>query len=131
MNISYDRDTDYMEIFFEKTPNYGDLLNDDVMVFKSEKSDKVIGYAFEKASRTVFESDFLHITGKLAAMLRMIRAKKGITQDEAAKSIGDITLRHYQRLEAGEDTSLDTLERISLAFPTEDFTKVLKGKRTA
>lgn len=131
MNISYDKDTDYMEIFFKKEANYGDNLNDEIMVFKSEATDEVVGYAFEHASRSVFEVDFLHLTSKLAAYLRMIRASEDLTQDEVAMIIGAITLRHYQRLEAGEDTTLEMLEKISLAFPKYDFSKILKGKRSA
>ncbi len=129
MNITYDKDIDYMEIFFSKEENYGDELNDTCMVFKSEKTDVIIGYAFENASQSVFEAEFLHLTTKLAAMLKMVRALENLTQEEAAKRIGDITLRHYQRLEAGEDTTLETLERITLAFPGQDFSKMFK--RTA
>ena len=96
MNISYEKDLDYMEILFAREANYGDLLSDKVMVFKSEKTDKIIGYAFENASQTIFEVDFLHIPTKLAAQLRMLRSTLGITQVDAAKRIGDITLRHYR-----------------------------------
>src|SRR5438445_4861670 len=103
MNITYDKDIDYMEIFFSREENYGDELNDKTMVFKSEKTDAIVGYAFESASTAVFDSDFLHLTTKLAAMLKMIRISENLTQQAAAKRIGDITLRHYQRLEAGED----------------------------
>ena len=131
MNIMYDKDIDYMEIFFKKEVNYGDELSAQVTAFKSEKTDKIIGYAFDNASKTVFESDFLHLTVKLAAMLKIIRATKELTQDQVAKKIGDITLRHYQRLEAGEDTTLEVLEKITQAFPDQDFSKMLKKKKTA
>ncbi|MNJ94847.1 helix-turn-helix protein [compost metagenome] len=126
MNIAYDKDIDYMEIFFSKEENYGDPLGNAIMIFKSEKTDKVVGYAFENASSTVFESSFLHLTTKLAAMLKMIRICENLTQEETAKKIGDITLRHYQRLEAGQDTTLETLERITIAFPNQDFSKIFK-----
>jgi DNA-binding XRE family transcriptional regulator len=125
MKITYDRDIDYMEIFFSKEANYGDELSEHVMEFKSEKTDKTIGYAFEAASKTVFQSDFLHLTTKLAALLKIVRTVEDLTQEEAAKRIGDITLRHYQRLEAGEDTTLDMLEKITAAFPEQDFSKML------
>ncbi|MGZ3745089.1 MAG: hypothetical protein ACXVB1_08885 [Pseudobdellovibrionaceae bacterium] len=97
MNITYDKDIDYMEIFFSKEENYGDEVSDTCMVFKSEKTDKIVGYDFENASKTVFEAEFLHLTTKLAAMLKMIRISEGLTQEEVARRIGDITLRHYQR----------------------------------
>lgn len=126
MKITYDRDIDYMEIFFKKEANYGDELSEHVMVFKSEKTDKPVGYAFESASETVFQSDFLQLTTKLAALLKIIRTAEDLTQEEAAKRIGDITLRHYQRLEAGEEnTTLEMLERITAAFPQQDFSKML------
>jgi len=130
MNISYDKDIDYMEIFFKKEANYADELTNFVTVFKSEKTNKVIGYAFDNASKTVFESD-LPLTTKLAAMLKIVRTKKNLTQDQVAKKIGDITLRHYQRLEAGEDTTLEVLEKITQVFPEQDFSKMLKRKKTA
>ncbi|MBN8542217.1 MAG: hypothetical protein J0L82_17630 [Deltaproteobacteria bacterium] len=95
MKITYDRDIDYMEIFFSKEANYGDELSEQVMEFKSEKTGKTIGYAFEAASETVFKSDFLHLTTKLAALLKIVRTVEDLTQEEAAKRIGDITLRHY------------------------------------
>jgi DNA-binding XRE family transcriptional regulator len=126
MNTIYDKDIDYMEIFFSKEENYGDELNETCMVFKSEKTDEIVGYAFENASTTVFEASFIHLTTKLAALLKMVRISEGLTQDEAAKRIGNITLRHYQRLEAGEDTTLDNLERIIQAFPKQDFSKLIK-----
>lgn len=130
MNISYDKDIDYMEIFFKKEANYADELTNFVTVFKSEKTNKVIGYAFDNASKTVFDSD-LPLTTKLAAMLKIVRTKKNLTQDQVAKKIGDITLRHYQRLEAGEDTTLEVLEKITQVFPEQDFSKMLKRKKTA
>ncbi len=126
MKITYDRDIDYMEIFFKKEANYGDELSDNIMVFKSEKTDKTIGYAFEAASETVFKADFLQLTTKLAALLKITRTAEDLTQEEAAKRIGNITLRHYQRLEAGEEnTTLEMLERITAAFPEQDFSKML------
>ncbi len=128
MNINYDKDIDYMEIFFSREENYGDEVNDTTTVFKSEKNDKVVGYSFENASLSVFDTDLLHLTAKLAAMLKMARSADGITQSEAANRVG-ITLRQFQRLEAGEDTTLETLEKITHAFPNHDFSKMFK--RTA
>jgi DNA-binding XRE family transcriptional regulator len=126
MNINYDKDIDYMEIFFSKEVNYGDALTEQIVAFKSEKNDKVVGYSFEKASQSIFKVSFLSLTAKLAAILKIIRATENLTQSEAAKKIGNITLRHYQRLEAGEDTTLEVLERITLAFPQQDFSKILR-----
>jgi DNA-binding XRE family transcriptional regulator len=127
MTILYDNDRDYAEVFFRKEENYGDEISSVLTVFKSEKNDKVVGYAFEDASRSLFESDVLSPSVKLAALLKMIRAKEELTQDAAAEKIGEITLRHYQRLEAGEDNpTLSTVENLMKAFPQYDFAQILK-----
>ncbi len=127
MIIFYDSDRDYAEVFFKKVENYGESVSDTVMAFKSEKNDKIVGYAFEEASRRLFESELLSPSVKLAALLRIVRAKRGLTQEQAAKKIGDITFRHYQRLESGEENpTLDTVESLMAAFPDADFSLILK-----
>jgi DNA-binding XRE family transcriptional regulator len=127
MIILYDLDRDYAEVFFKKEKNYGEELSDTVTVFKSEKNDKVVGYAFEEATHSLFTSDLLSPSAKLAALLKILRAQEELTQGQAAKKIGDITLRHYQRLEAGEDNpTLETVECIMAAFPSVDFSLILK-----
>jgi DNA-binding XRE family transcriptional regulator len=127
MTIFYDRDRDYAEIFFERDENYGEEVNSLLTVFKSEKNDKVVGYGFEEASHSLFKSDLLSPSVKLAALLKMIRAMEELTQEKASERIGDITLRHYQRLEAGEDNpTLSTIERLIKAFPKYDFSQILK-----
>jgi DNA-binding XRE family transcriptional regulator len=127
MTIFYDMDLDYAEVFFKKEANYGESLNDAVMTFKSEKNDKVVGYGFENASRTLFENDLISPSVKLAALLKIVRAKDDLTQEQAAEKIGDITLRHYQRLESGEENpTLETIENVMAAFPEADFSLILK-----
>ncbi len=127
MIIFYDADRDYAEVFFKKEANYGEPLNDQVMVFKSEKNDKVVGYGFEDVGRSLFESNFLSPSVKLAALLKIVRAKKGLTQEQAADKIRDITFRRYQRLESGEENpTLSTVESAMAAFPDTDFSVVLK-----
>jgi len=127
MIIFYDCDRDYAEVFFKKAENYGEPVNDTVTAFRSEKNDKIVGYAFEEASQRLFESDLLSSSVKLAALLRILRAKQGLTQEHAAKKIGDITLRHYQRLESGEENpTLGTVESLMAAFPDADFSLILK-----
>ena len=130
MNILYDRDLDYLEVIFEKTANFGAPLTDDIIIFKSEKNSKVVGYSFERASKTVFEFDGLNANVKLACLLRIVRAKEGLTQEQAAGRSGHLTMRHYQRLESGEEnTTLEMVEGIASAFPKWDFSLVLKGKK--
>lgn len=132
MNIFYDGDRDYAEIFFKKTVNYGDQLDELITIFKSEKSDKIVGYGFEDASKTLFEQDLLSPAVKLAALLRILRSKESITQEQAAKKIGDITFRHYQRLESGEENpTLGTIASMMAAFPNTDFSVILKHKSSA
>jgi DNA-binding XRE family transcriptional regulator len=127
MTIFYDADRDYAEVFFKKDNNYGEELNNNITVFKSEKNDKVVGYGFEEASRRLFDNDLLSPSVKLAALLRIVRAKHGLTQEQAAEKIHDITFRHYQRLESGEENpTLSTVGSIMTAFPDADFSLILK-----
>jgi DNA-binding XRE family transcriptional regulator len=127
MMIFYDGDRDYAEVFFKKEENYGESLNDVVTAFKSEKMDKIVGYGFEEASRSLFENDLLSPSVKLAVLLRIVRVKKELTQEQAAEKIHDLTFRHYQRLESGEENpTLRTIERLMAAFPDTDFSLILK-----
>jgi hypothetical protein len=130
MNIMYDQDLDYLEVIFEKTANYGESLINDITVFKSEKNDKIVGYGFERASETAFEFDGLSANAKLACLLRIVRAKEGLTQEQVSDRCGRLTMRHYQRLESGEEnTTLEMVEGFAKAFPNWDFSVVLKGKK--
>lgn len=130
MHIFYDNERDYAEVFFSKEENYGELLealDNTTMVFKSELDDRIIGYGFEEASRTLFASDFLSSSAKLAALLKMIRAQKALTQEQVIQKVGNLTLRHYQRLETGdENPTLGTIENLMVAFPDTDFSQILK-----
>ena len=127
MTVFYDKDRDYAEVFFKKEENYGEEVNDLLTAFKSEKNDRIVGYGFEEASRSLFVSEVLSSSQKLAVLLKIIRANENITQDLASEQIGEITLRHYQRLEAGEDNpTLSTIESLMKAFPEYDFSQILK-----
>ena len=127
MTIFYDKERDYAEVFFSREENYGENLSDTVMAFRSEKNDKLVGYAFDCASRTLFENDLISPSTKLAALLKIVRAKENLTQEQAAEKVGGITFRHYQRLESGEENpTLETIESIMAAFPKEDFSLILK-----
>lgn len=132
MTIFYDKDRDYAEVFFKKTENYGEDINNVLTVFKSEANNKIVGYAFEEASHSLFDSNVLSSSVKLAVLLKMIRAKENLTQDVAAQKVGDITLRHYQRLEAGEENpTLSTVENLMRAFSDYDFSQILKHSDVA
>lgn len=44
MNIYYDEEGDYLDIFIGKSrPNYGEEVSDGVTVFKDEETDEIIG----------------------------------------------------------------------------------------
>jgi len=44
MNISYDEEGDYLEIFIENSsPTYGEEIGDDITLFKKESTDEVVG----------------------------------------------------------------------------------------
>ncbi len=44
MNIYYDQEGDYLEIFIEdSSPTYGEEMGNDITVFKSEKTNDVVG----------------------------------------------------------------------------------------
>ena len=125
--IFYDSDRDFAEIFFKKEENYGEALSDVVTTFKSEKNDEIVGYGFEEASQSLFENNLLSSSVKLAALLKIVRVKKELTQEQAAEKIHDLTFRHYQRLESGEENpTLGTIERLMAAFPDTDFSVILK-----
>ena len=44
MNIYYDEEADYLEIFIEgKSPTYGEEIDGDITLFRSERNDEVVG----------------------------------------------------------------------------------------
>lgn len=44
MNIYYDEEGDYLEIFIEgSSPTYGEEIGDDVTLFKKDGTDEVVG----------------------------------------------------------------------------------------
>lgn len=128
MNIYYDKDIDYVEIFYKKVANYGEDLSPGIVVFKSEEDDEVVGYAFERASLDVFEFKDIPTKLKVAFLLKATRERSGYTQEQVIKKLIHVSGRQYQRAEAGENISLDALDEIRLALPEADFSKVFKNK---
>ena len=46
MEIYYDEEGDYLEIFIEgKSPTYGEEIGDDITLFKKEETDEMVGLA--------------------------------------------------------------------------------------
>ncbi len=126
MNIYYDKDIDYAEIFFEKAENYGEDIAEGIVVFKNKNTHEVIGYAFEEASKAVFQFQDLSTKTKVAFLLKMTREIHGYTQEQITKKLDGISGRQYQRAEAGENISLDIIDYIRSALPEADFSKIFE-----
>ena len=48
MEIYYDEEGDYLEIFIkDPSPNYGEDINDEVMIFRDERTEEVVGIAIQ------------------------------------------------------------------------------------
>ena len=132
MNIYYDADLDYLEFFYKSVSNHEESYNksENISVYKSDRTDEVVGYSFDHASKSVIEfSDFDPIE-KLAVLLKIARLSNHLSQDEVAKKI-NVSLRHYQRLEAGQDTTLTQLNEIIKVFPEIDFTSIFYHSKKA
>ncbi len=124
MNIYYDKEIDYAEIFFKKCENYGEDVGNGVVVFKNEDDDDVVGYGFESALTSVFNFQELPSRAKVAFLLKATRELNGYTQEQVIKRLEGASGRQYQRAEAGENISLDVLDQIKVAMPEADFSKV-------
>lgn len=128
MNIYYDKDIDYAEIFFKKCENYGEDVGNGIILFKSEESDEVVGYGFDSALTRVFSFKDLPSRAKVAFLLKATRERNGYTQEQVIKKLDGASGRQYQRAEAGENISLDLLDEIKAAMPEADFSKVFNSK---
>ena len=125
MRTYYDKDLDYLEIFFQESQNYGEDLNQNEMVFKSEDDDSPVGFSFEKASQTVSQSINISLKQKIGALSVIARKKLGLNQEDAANSLG-IPYRTYQRIEEGEIGNVDYLEKLIDHYSNMDFSNLLK-----
>jgi len=132
MYIYYDKNSDYLELFFETVANYADAdeTNESVAIFRSEKDDSIVGYALDNASKEIQHFDRLDPIDKLAALIKIARQRRDWSQEEVAQRLG-ISLRHYQRLEGGQDTTLSVLSELATIFPETEFGVLLEKKRTA
>jgi DNA-binding XRE family transcriptional regulator len=125
INIHYDAYLDYLEVFMKSVPNHEESYKKfkDVSLYKSERTNEIVGYSFENASKSLIAFQEFDPIEKLAVLLKMARLSKQWSQDEAAKKIS-VSLRHFQRLEAGQDTTLTQLQEIMRVFPETDFTSI-------
>lgn len=127
MYIHYDRDLDYVEIFFKKEENYLCPFDDNEQIgeFRSEKDDSVIGYSIENLNDNFDSLNFLDSYQKLSIVIKKYRIQKGLTQQQAANEMG-IKLLPYQRLESGENNpTFKTLLKVKKIFPEIDLDKLV------
>lgn len=125
MKVYYDSDIDYLEVFFETEANYAHDIASSIVEFRSEKNDKIIGYAFERALSDVSTFDALTPQQRIALLSIIGRKRLGIDQEEMAKKLG-ISYRTYQRIEEGDISKIDDLITISGTLKDIDFTPILK-----
>ena len=125
MKVYYDKDIDYLEIFFESRPNYTHDISNTILEFRSEKDDHVVGYVFEQAMEDV--STFAPLTPqqRIAILSIIGRKKQNLDQETMAQKLG-ISYRTYQRIEEGEISKIEDLITNSSAFNDIDFTAILK-----
>lgn len=127
MNIYYDKDIDFAEIFFAKKANHGHDIGDGIVEFISEDTGEIVGYSFENASQAVLNFEKLPSRAKVAFILKLTRENRGYTQEQVIKKLSGASGRQYQRAEAGENISLDVLDEIRVALPEADFSKVFRS----
>jgi DNA-binding XRE family transcriptional regulator len=124
--IYYDKDLDYVEVYFKKESNY--LIpfsdNDQLGEFRSDSDDSVIGYSIENLKENFDRLHFLTPYQKLSITIKKYRIQKGKTQQEIADELG-IKLLPYQRLESGENNpTLKTILKVKEIFPEIDLNKL-------
>jgi DNA-binding XRE family transcriptional regulator len=126
MYIYYDKDLDYVEVFFKKEENYLVPLedNDQIGEFRSSKDNKVIGYSIENLNENFDLLGFLTPYQKLSIVIKKYRIQKGKTQQEMAHELG-MKLLPYQRLESGENNpTFKTILKVKEVFPEIDLNKI-------
>ena len=59
MNLYYDEEGDYLEIFIEEnSPTYGEEIGDDITLLKKEETDEVVGLSilnFKKRTKSLHD----------------------------------------------------------------------------
>lgn len=124
MYIYYNVKTDYLEIMYTKTSTYGEIRKNGIIYFKSNNTDKIVGYGIEDASSRMDKILFFTPFEKLSIIIKMSRIKHGYTQIEVAKKMG-IKLLPYQRLESGTNNpTLKTLIKLKEVLPEIELSKV-------
>ena len=132
MKVYYLDKTGFIEFYLKdkNEANYADYIgaNDEITVFKSDKTDKVIGYAIEDIKQLGLID--IPFEQKLAVFVKRIRKLKKMTQEEfvfflnkkAKKNF--ISFRNYQRIETADNSGsigMDFLSTFLSLFPHEDW----------
>jgi len=126
MYIYYDKDLDYVEVFFKKGDNYLSPFdaNEQIGEFRSEKDDSIMGYSIESLTENFDQLYFLTPNQKLSIVIKKYRIQLGKTQQEVADEMG-IKLLPYQRLESGKNNpTLKTLVKVKEMFPQIELDKI-------
>jgi DNA-binding XRE family transcriptional regulator len=126
LKLFYDPDTDYLEVFFQKKPNYGEDIANGVIAFKSERSDKIVGFGFYRPLKVILTSPLLEPKTKMAIICFVKRKLMGVTQKELASRL-NLSYRTYQRIEEGEISKIDDFLKISKFISDVDFSKIFKA----
>lgn len=121
-----DKDIDYLEVFFDQTPNYGEEDESGVLIFKSEINNSIVGYGFFSPFILVPHTSHLSPKLKIAVMCFMKRNQEGISEKAMAEKLG-LSYRTYQRIEEGEISKIDDLIKISDLVPDLDFSNLFKA----
>jgi hypothetical protein len=125
LKLFYDHDLDYLEIFYKKTPNYGEDIKKGIIEFKSESNDKVVGHGFYNPIKNIMTSNFLDPKTKIAIMCFIKRKTLGLSEKDLAAKLG-MSYRTYQRIEEGSISKIDDLIKISQLVSDLDISKLLK-----
>lgn len=119
MYIHYNQKTDYLEVFYEKVPNIGELQKNGIIIYtsKTSKKKKIIGYGIESISKKIKRLQIFSPGEKLSILIKINRIKHGLTQQQIAEKMG-IKLLPYQRLESGTiNPTLNTILKIKETLP--------------
>ena len=81
MRIYYDEEGDYLDIFIGKPrDNYGDHVNNDTVLFRDEKTDKVIGIGIFNFKRHTKDLKDIELNLPISIKFEELDAKSKITE---------------------------------------------------
>ena len=125
LKLFYDQDLDYLEVFFKKTPNYEEDRKKGIVAFKSESSDKIVGYGFSSPLKNILISDLIGPKTKIAIICFLRRKNRGPSKKDLSAKMG-VSYLTYQRIEEGSISKIDDLIKIFKFTPDIDLSKIFK-----